>query len=125
MKVKDFMKTDVISIEATDKLEYRYLLYELSRKLDLLRRQSIGATTKYLTASMIKNLGLSLPSLEEQQRISNAVGAVDCKIIAEEQRKSALEALFQSTLQQLMTGQIRLAQQETPNHESGELEPET
>jgi type I restriction enzyme S subunit len=50
-----------------------------------------------------------IPRLEEQERIAERLKVADKKISAEQQRKSVLQALFQSTLQQLMTGQIRLS----------------
>jgi hypothetical protein len=36
------------------------------------------------------------------------LNSLDAKIAAEEQRKAALEEVFRSALEQLMTGQIRL-----------------
>jgi type I restriction enzyme S subunit len=107
-KFDAYQRTYVITIEQPDKVSYEYLLYELTRKLNLLRRNSIGATTKYLTATMIRNLVLSVPSPGEQRAIAELVGAADAKIAAEEQRKAALDDLFHSALKQLMTGQIRL-----------------
>ncbi len=49
-----------------------------------------------------------IPSPEDQTDIVKSLQAADAKITAEEQRKAALESVFQSTLQQLMTGQIRV-----------------
>ena len=48
------------------------------------------------------------PSLAEQQQIAGVLSAADRKIEAEEQRKAALQELFKSMLQQLMTGQVRV-----------------
>jgi type I restriction enzyme S subunit len=50
-----------------------------------------------------------ISSLEEQEQVAEQLQIIDGKTAAEQQRKSALEALFQSTLQQLMTGQTRLS----------------
>jgi hypothetical protein len=36
------------------------------------------------------------------------MGTVDSQIVAEVQRKAALQALFRSMLKQLMTGQVRV-----------------
>jgi type I restriction enzyme S subunit len=103
-----YQRTYVITIEANDRLDYRYLLYELSRKLDFLRQQSIGATTKYLTASMIRGLSLCLPTIDEQRAVAGTLDVCAEKIATEEQRKGALQALFQSALHQLLTGQLRV-----------------
>lgn len=49
-----------------------------------------------------------IPRLDEQKHIAELLGISDRKIAAEEQRKAALQALFQSMLEQLMTGQVRV-----------------
>lgn len=49
-----------------------------------------------------------VPGIEEQERVAEQLKVADGKIAAEQQCKSALKALFHSTLHQLMTGQIRL-----------------
>lgn len=56
------------------------LLNELSRKLNILRQQSIGATTKFLTATNIRNRHLNLPSLSEQQQMAHILQTADAKI---------------------------------------------
>jgi type I restriction enzyme S subunit len=49
-----------------------------------------------------------IPSLEVQTDIAARLQTADAKIAAEEQRKAALESVFQSALEELMTGQIRV-----------------
>jgi type I restriction enzyme S subunit len=56
----------------------------------------------------IKSVLLPVPPLVEQREIVDAVQSCDNKAEAEEQRKAALQALFETMLHQLMTGQIRL-----------------
>lgn len=87
-----------------------FVLAFLQQRYEDLRQASRagGSTKGALTCGFLKNYPLPLPSLEEQREIAHITLAVNTKIAAEEQRKGALEALFQSTLQQLMTGQIRL-----------------
>ena len=70
----------------------------------MLRKQSIGATTKYLTASIIRNLGLTLPPPSEQLMISSVLRACDKKIAALEQETERLDELFHAMLDELMTG---------------------
>ncbi len=69
-KFDAYQRTYVITVKDTGRLSYRYFLYDLFLKLELLRRQSIGATTKYLTAAIIRNLVLTIPPLSEQLMIS-------------------------------------------------------
>ena len=51
---------------------------------------------------------LPIPSLKEQGGMSDILSEVDRKLAAEEQRKSALEALIKSLLEHLMTGKVRV-----------------
>ena len=103
-KFDAYQRTYVITVKDTKRLSYRYFLYDLLLRLELLRRQSIGATTKYLTASIIKNLGLTLPPLSEQLMISSVLWACDEKIAALEQETALLDELFHAMLDELMTG---------------------
>ena len=100
-----YQRTYVITIEDTKRLSYQYFLYDLFLRLELLRRQSIGATTKYLTAPIIKNLGLALPPPSEQLMISSVFWSCDEKIAALEQEAERLDELFHAMLDELMTGQ--------------------
>ena len=104
-KFDAYQRTYVISIKNTKQLSYRYFLYDLFLKLELLRKQSIGATTKYLTASIIRNLGLTLPSLSEQHTISSVLWSCDEKIAALEREVEKLDELLHAMLDELMTGQ--------------------
>jgi len=51
---------------------------------------------------------LPFPPVPEQREIARMLSAADRKIEAEEQRKAALQALFEAMLHQLMTGRLRL-----------------
>jgi len=51
---------------------------------------------------------MPLPPLSEQRAIARVLRTVDKKLQAEEARKQALEALFKSLLNNLMTGKIRV-----------------
>ena len=104
-KFDAYQRTYVITIENTKQLSYQYLLYDLFLKLELLQKQSIGATTQYLTASMIKNLELTLPPLNEQQTISSVLWSFDEKIAALEREVKLIDELFYAMLEELMTGQ--------------------
>ncbi len=87
-------------------MNYHYLLYDLSRKLDFLRKQSLGATTRFLTATIIKNLKMSLPSISEQRIIADVLQCCDSKIAALEQEARLLEELFRAMLEELMSGRL-------------------
>ena len=117
-KFDAYQRTYVVTVKDTKRLSYRYFLYDLFLKLELLRRQSIGATTKYLTASIIRNLGLTLPLLSEQLMISSVLWSCDEKIAALEQEVVHLNELFHTMLDELMTGKraaVPLIDAELPN----------
>jgi type I restriction enzyme, S subunit len=105
-KFDAYQRTYIISIIAANRLRYRFLLYDLSLKLDLLRRQSLGATTKFLTASIIRSLKLTLPSIEEQLLIASTLWACDTRIQALESECTLLDELFKTILEELMTGRL-------------------
>ena len=104
-KFDAYQRTYIITINDTKQLSYQYFLYELFLKLGLLRKQSIGATTKYLTASIIRNLELTLPPLSEQHTISSVLWSYDEKIAALEREVELIDELFHTMLEELMTGQ--------------------
>lgn len=56
----------------------------------------------------LKSLGIPKPPLSEQREIARILATADKKIETEEKRKAALEALFKTMLQNLMTGKIRV-----------------
>lgn len=67
-----------------------------------------GASQSNISPTKLGRLKIALPDTCEQERSVEVLQDVDAKVAAEEQRKAALEELFRSTLDQLMTGQIRL-----------------
>jgi len=85
-------------------------------------RSSLGhprliALSKSTTMTTIpqSNLGgfaMPLPLLAEQVGIANTLEALDRKLDAETQRRTALDALFKSLLEHLMTGRVRVSDAE-------------
>ena len=67
-----------------------------------------GSTKGALTCGFLKSFEVPLPPLPEQRDIAAQLAAVDTKLAAEESRRAALAALFQSLLHHLMTGQVRV-----------------
>jgi type I restriction enzyme S subunit len=56
----------------------------------------------------VKSLPFPLPPLAEQREVVRGLTAVEQKIAAEENRRASLQALFKSMLHHLMTGKIRV-----------------
>jgi type I restriction enzyme S subunit len=75
--------------------------------------QMVGKAKRAVAQSSInqgdvKSLLVPLPPASEQTTIVRMAAASNSKIEAEEQRKTALQALFKTMLHQLMTGQVRV-----------------
>lgn len=67
-----------------------------------------GATIKGIPREDLINLPIPLPPLSEQQAIANILQAIDDKIQKEEAKKKAIENLFKSMLNNLMSGRLRV-----------------
>jgi len=87
-----------------------FVLAFLQRQYEDLRQASRagGSTKGALTCGFLANYPVPLLPIEEQREIARIASALDCKTQAEEQRKAALQALFETMLHQLMTGQVRV-----------------
>ena len=89
-------------------LDKSYLHHFLTTKFDYLNSQTTGSTIPHINKTVFLNLPIPLPPLDEQQKIANILTTIDQKIQAEENKKEALQNLFKTLLQQLMTGKIRV-----------------
>jgi type I restriction enzyme S subunit len=70
-------------------------------------------TIPNLSSQRLKSFPIPLPPLDEQQKIANILTTIDQKIRAEEKKKEALQNLFKTLLQKLMTGKIRVKKAKT------------
>ncbi len=95
----------------------RYALHFLQTRYAHFRQVAgAGGSTKgALTCALLRRYPLPVPPLEEQHRIQDALICCEAKIAAEEKRRAALEALFRSLLQALMTGRVRVTPHRPPN----------
>lgn len=109
-KFNAYQRTYVITIPDKSKLNYRYLYFQLFKALAELKKMSLGANTKFLRVGMITDFMLSMPTIEEQQKIVEKLDAL------QEQTKQ-LEAIYtqkikecdelkQSILQKAFRGEL-------------------
>jgi len=108
--------TEVIPLKQTEKSLISYLFYylmkpEFRKYLALKMEGSTGR--KRLPKEVLFNSLIPLPPLDEQQKIANILTTIDQKIQAEEKKKTVLQNLFKTLLQQLMTGKIRVKKTKT------------
>lgn len=85
-----------------------FLFYYFIYSKKNIEEMGSGSTFKAINKSQIENLIIPLPPLCEQQAIADILQAIDDKIQKEEARKKALENLFKSMLNNLMSGKIRV-----------------
>lgn len=103
--------TDILVFEVNRKVANPlYVAYLLHTKkfIEYADSTSTGVNHPRTSWTALKKWMFPLPPLEEQQEIARILQAVDAKIAAEESRRQALEALFQSLLHHLMTGKVRV-----------------
>jgi type I restriction enzyme S subunit len=108
--------TEVIPIKQTEKSLISYLFHYLLKPefRKYLASKMEGSTgRKRLPKEVLFNTLIPLPPLDEQQKIANILTTIDQKIQAEEKKKEALQNLFKTLLQQLMTGKIRVKKAKT------------
>jgi type I restriction enzyme S subunit len=107
-KFNAYQRTYVISIMEEENLEYEYLKYALETRLNFLQTVSIGTSTKFLTAKIINQLKLPIPSKSTQIEIIKILNTIDVKIQSLENEKLHLENTFESLLENLMTAKVRV-----------------
>ncbi len=84
-----------------------YLQYLKAQRFFAQKRDQSSVNSVF-NASKAEKIPVLLPPLSEQREIARVLATVDKKIETEEKRKAALEALFKTMLQNLMTGMIRV-----------------
>ena len=78
-KFNAYQRTYIIEA-ITEYCETRYLFYSLKLYLQHFKYISQGTSTKFLTASILRNIPISLPPLETQKLIADILSAIDDKI---------------------------------------------
>jgi type I restriction enzyme S subunit len=96
----------------TERIANTYLLqFWCSAKMrDQIRRKARIVHQTSINQQDLKSLLIPLPNLAEQDEIGWSLAMLDQKIEIEERKKAALEELFKSMLEQLMTGRIRVGE---------------
>lgn len=99
------------SIIAFKHIDPNYIYYSLSKRAKYLINQAGRAAVPIVNKSIFSKFEIVLSPLPIQKEIADILSAVDAKIEAEENKAKALEKLFQSLLNDLMTGKIRVREE--------------
>jgi type I restriction enzyme S subunit len=107
-----YATTEVYPIRGKpDRLDQMFLFHFLQLphvRADIAGKMEGSTGRQRVPKAVVEKYSVPLPSLPEQRCIARMLSTVDRKIEAEEQRKAALQTLFKTMLEQLMTGQVRL-----------------
>lgn len=102
----------VIDFHKNDELFTYFYLIQMN-----LSRFKSGASVPTLDRNQFKDMQIGVPSLNEQKEIAVSLSTIDKKIEWYSKKKEKLENLFQSFLNQLMTGQLRVNNIDFPDME--------
>jgi type I restriction enzyme, S subunit len=68
-----------------------------------------GMAQQHLNVRAVKATLVPIPPLNEQAQVVAALASIERKVLVEEQRRDALDAIFGSLLKELMTGGMRIS----------------
>ncbi len=93
-----------------DRTHPGFLYYVLAHGYERLRGLAHGGQQQNLNADLIRGFPFGLPaSFDEQRDIAAALATLDRKLAHHQRKRAVLNDLFQTTLHQMMTAQIRVA----------------
>lgn len=103
-KFDAYQRTYVITIKDSKKMNYQYLKQVLQAKLNLLKKESFGSSTKFLTLKLLQNMTINVPTLQEQRKIGEVLSEVDQKIKLAKKFNHNLNSLKKGLMQDLLSG---------------------
>jgi len=114
------------ALSPDERLDSGYLYAFCASAYNRIRELGHGANQKNLSADIIREIRLPVPSnLEEQREIYGAVRTIESRLQLAAHGMDALKSLFSSMLHLLMTGEIRLPGfGRKPNLDSSWFKPE-
>lgn len=92
-KFDAYQRTYVMTPKDQNELDIRYLYYVLELKLNLLKTLSTGATTKFLTKTILDDLKINLPDIRTQKSIVSKLAPLEDLIENNTRRIEILEEM--------------------------------
>jgi type I restriction enzyme S subunit len=109
-KFNAYQRTYVITVNEQKRVLYRFLYFQMLKCLKQFKEQSVGAGTKFLKLGMIKDVGISLPSLSKQEQIVSTMDSLNEETQRLEsiyqQKLAALNELKKYLLHQAFSGEL-------------------
>ena len=84
----------------TKKAEYRFIYYNILSRFSSIANMAVGGAQQNLNAGMIKDLSISLPSIQTQTEIAEILSSIDDKIEINNKINQELEKLAQLLFKQ-------------------------
>ena len=108
-----------------DRTQPKFLYYSLTHNYERLRGLAHGGQQQNLNADLIRGFTFGLPiDTDEQHDIAAALATIDRKLAHHQRKRAVLNDLFQTTLHQLMTAQIRVTDLDIDTSEIDDHVPE-
>ena len=90
----------------SDKIYNRYLYHYLKYKTDYLNSLGRGATFKEISKSIVENIEIPLPSLDEQRHIAAVLDKVSALIAKRHQQLDKLDELVKARFVEMFGGRL-------------------
>jgi restriction endonuclease S subunit len=108
-KTKVAINQGIISLIPKDtNVDITFFYYLLQKLKFLFENLAGGSTYKEISMSTFSNISVPLPSLLEQQKITEVLLTIDKKLEIERNEKTRLEKIKQAMMDLLLTGKIRI-----------------
>ncbi len=101
----------ILRFRANEGIDGRFLYHYLGwlkRRAFFSNLRDQSSVNSVFNASAASRIPVAVPSPREQGKIVEMIGGVDRKLSSEIQKHKALEALFRTVLDELMTGKLRV-----------------
>jgi len=109
-KFNAYQRTYVITIKDLQVLNYGFLYYQMVKSLKELKSSSVGAGTKFLKLGMIKDLKISIPDIDVQNKALSKLSQLEKNVksleVVYQKKINALDELKQSILQKAFNGEL-------------------
>lgn len=90
----------------------RFFIEVFSRYIDYLGKFSVGTSQTVLSLNELKRIRLPLPTLPEQEKIADFLGAVDTRVQLLERRRDALTLYKKGIMQRLFVQALRFTRED-------------
>lgn len=108
-KIDGVLNQHIFRVDLKEGLDKRFIYYSLKNITMKIEQEAHGsAGLVHITKGALEKINISLPIIEEQEKIANILSSVDNQIEEFEIKKEKLKEVKKGLMQQLLTGKIRV-----------------